>query len=80
MDNQAIVISEILSILNKVKDDKISDLDANLFGKKYDFTAGEMLDVCMELRRKYGINLNLFYRNISEFTVNNIAEALQKVC
>lgn len=80
MDNQTEVITEILSILSKVKDCKISDLDSNLFGKKYDYTAGEMLDVCMELRRRYGINLNLFIKNISEFTVNNIAEALQKVC
>lgn len=80
MDNRAEEIKEIISILRKVKECEISDLDENLFGIKYNYTSGEMLDVCMELKKRYHANLNLFIGNINEFTVNNIADALQKSC
>lgn len=80
MEKRTEVIDEIISILSKVKDCKISSLDENLFGIEYDYTSGEMLDVCMELRSRYHVNLNLFIGNIKEFTVNNIADALVKIC
>lgn len=79
MDKRTEMIEEIVSILSKVKECDISALDANLFGFKYGYTSGEMLDVCMELRKRYGVNLKSFIRNVNEFTVNNIADFLLKI-
>lgn len=80
MEKRAELIEEIISILNEIKACEIKDLDENLFGIKYDYSSGEMLDVCMELHGRYDANLNLFISNIKDFTVNNMAEALVKSC
>ena len=56
-----------------------NDLDKDIFGLYYDYTAGDMLDVCMELRKKYNINLNEFIHSVDEYTINNMADALCKL-
>lgn len=76
MDKREEKIAELIGILKAVKDCEIYDLDKDLFGRSYDFTSGEMLDVCMELRKKYNLNLNKFIRSIEEYTINNMADAL----
>jgi hypothetical protein len=80
MEKREELIAEIVSILNEIKDCEINDLDENLFGMKYDYSSGEMLDVCMELHKRYDANLNTFIGNIKDFTVNNMADALVKSC
>lgn len=79
MEKRTELIVEIVSILSEIKDCEVSALDANLFGFQYGYTSGEMLDVCMELRKRYGVNLNSFIRNVSDFTVNNIVDFLLKI-
>jgi acyl carrier protein len=78
MDKRNELIAELIGILKGVKACDIEDPDENLFGRRYDYTSGEMLDVCMELKRRYHINLNSFIHNIEAYTVNNIADALCK--
>lgn len=78
MGNRNEIIDKLLTILDNVKecDCQIDDLNKNLFGSHYNYTSGEMLDFCMELKRIYHIDLNSFVRSIKDFTVNNIADGL----
>ena len=81
MEKRSEVIHELLTILDKVKDHdcQIDDFDKNLFGSYYDYTSGEMLDFCMELKKEYHISLNNFIYKMKDYTVNNIADALIEV-
>lgn len=79
MDKRNELITELILLLKSVKECEINNLDGNLFGSQYDFTPGEMLDVCMKLRMKYSIKLNSLLQNIENYTVNNIADALSDV-
>ncbi|MDF2843138.1 MAG: hypothetical protein K0R00_1564 [Herbinix sp.] len=79
MDKRDERIADLIVILKEVKDCEIDDLDKDLFGSYYDFTSGDMLDVCMEIGKKYNINLNRFIHSIEEYTINNMADALRKL-
>ena len=81
MSIRNIVIEDLLMILTKVKDNghPIDDFDKNLFGNYYDYTPGEMLDVCMLLKEKFNICIDEFMHNINEFTVNHITYGLCKI-
>ncbi len=72
-------IADLIVILKEVKECEIDDLDKDLFGRYYDFTSGDMLEVCMEIGKKYNINLNKFVHSIEEYTINNMADALCKL-
>ncbi len=78
MDKRDELIMDLVSILKRVKDCDINDPDMNLFGSEYDYTSGEMLDVFMDLRKKYNINLNSLIHGIEDYTVNNVADVLCK--
>jgi len=78
MDKREELIARLILILNVIRDCDIKDLDKNLFGIDYNYSSGEILDVCMELQSRYNIDMNIFIGNIKEFTVNNMAEALEK--
>ncbi len=69
-------IADLLAILNNVKQCEISDYDKSLFGHTYDFTSGDMLEVCMALQRKYKVSLSRFMNLVEEYTINNMADAL----
>jgi acyl carrier protein len=79
MDKRDEVIADLIVILNTVKECEINDLDKDLFGRYYDFTSGDMLDICMELRKKYKLNLNQFIHSVDEYTINNMADALCRI-
>ncbi len=79
MDKRDERIADLIVILKEVKDCEIDDLDKDLFGRYYDFTSGDMLDVCMEIEKRYNINLNRFIHSIEEYTINNMADALGKL-
>ncbi|WMJ85632.1 hypothetical protein [Anaerocolumna sp. MB42-C2] len=78
MDKRDEKIADLIEILKAVKECEINDLDRDLFGHYYDFTSGDMLDVCMELRKKYNIDLNEFIHSVKKYTINNMADALCK--
>jgi hypothetical protein len=73
------LLNDLNDLFNRVKGCEINDFDENLFGRKYNFTPGEMLEICMELRNKYSINLNLFIHNIDNFSVNSIIDTLYRI-
>lgn len=79
MDKRDERIADLIVILKEVKDCEIDDLDKDLFGRYYDFTSGDMLDVCMEIGRRYNINLDRYIHSIEEYTINNMADALCKL-
>ena|GEM_PF-6678913 len=68
------IVNTIIDILFEVVHVKIEDLNVNLFRKKYECNAGDMIILIMELKKKYNISVEKLVDNIKEYSVNNIAD------
>ena len=72
------IINTIKEILFDVMGAEIDDLNINLFRRKYECNAGDMIILIMELKKKYNISVERLVDNIKEYSVNNISEEVYK--
>ena len=72
------IINTIKEILFDVMGAEINDLNINLFSRKYECNAGDMIILIMELKKKYNISVERLVDNIKEYSVNSISEEVYK--
>lgn len=68
---------EVLALIGKVMPREIKDYDENLFGREYDMMPMEMVYVCMELKKRYGVDLNKLVDEVQGYSVNELVRAVE---
>lgn len=70
------VSTVILSIVNGMKNIEIDDLDENLFGIKYDYSARDMASIFIEVEKLFNVDLNILVKLFEYASVNSLIDSV----